>query len=57
MAETAPVVLLTTAPGARPRVGRALTAVAAVQGVYFLLTGVWPLVHVESFLAVRRTRS
>ena len=25
---------------------------ATVQGLYFLATGVWPLVHVESFLAV-----
>jgi hypothetical protein len=23
-----------------------------VEGVYFLMTGVWPLVHLESFLAV-----
>jgi hypothetical protein len=28
------------------------TAVAAVQGLYYLATGVWPLVHVESFMAV-----
>jgi hypothetical protein len=27
-------------------------AAAAVQGLYYLATGVWPLVHVESFLAV-----
>jgi hypothetical protein len=27
-------------------------ALAALQGVYFLTTGVWPLVHMESFLAV-----
>jgi hypothetical protein len=26
--------------------------VATVQGVYFLLTGLWPLIHVESFQAV-----
>jgi hypothetical protein len=25
---------------------------AALQGLYFLATGVWPLVHMESFLAV-----
>ncbi len=25
---------------------------AALQGLYFLLSGVWPLVHIESFLAV-----
>lgn len=28
------------------------TTVAAVQGVFYLATGVWPLVHAESFLAV-----
>ena len=27
-------------------------ALAAIQGAYFLATGVWPLVHMESFLAV-----
>src|SRR5215213_7342224 len=27
-------------------------ALAAFQGLYFLATGVWPLVHLESFLAV-----
>jgi hypothetical protein len=27
-------------------------SVATVQGLYFLVTGVWPLVHVESFLVV-----
>lgn len=52
MATAAPPVPLTPAPGSRPRTGRALAAVAAVQGLYFLATGVWPLVHVESFLAV-----
>jgi hypothetical protein len=26
--------------------------VAAVQGLYFLITGVWPLVHLDTFLAV-----
>jgi hypothetical protein len=26
--------------------------VAAIQGLYFLVTGVWPLVHMDSFLAV-----
>lgn len=31
---------------------RPLAAVAAVQGLFYLATGVWPLVHVESFLAV-----
>jgi hypothetical protein len=52
MASTAPVIPLTPAPVARPRVGWLLTAVAAVQGVYFLVTGVWPLLHIESFMAV-----
>jgi hypothetical protein len=27
-------------------------ALAALQGVYFVVTGVWPLVHMDSFLAV-----
>ena len=31
---------------------RPLQAVAAVQGVFYVATGVWPLVHVDSFLAV-----
>jgi len=26
--------------------------IATIQGVYFLATGIWPLVHVESFQAV-----
>jgi hypothetical protein len=52
VATTVPEIPLTPAPEARPRAGRALVAVAAVQGVYFLVTGVWPLVHIESFLAV-----
>jgi hypothetical protein len=26
--------------------------VAAVQGFYFLVTGIWPSVHIDSFLAV-----
>src|SRR5215212_9191171 len=36
--------------GDRFRIGAG--ALAAIQGVYFLATGVWPLVHLESFLAV-----
>jgi hypothetical protein len=31
---------------------RPIRAVAAVQSVYFLTTGLWPLVHMQSFLAV-----
>lgn len=34
-------------PSARP-----FAAVATVQGLFYLVTGLWPLVHVESFLAV-----
>ncbi len=30
---------------------------AAFQGLYFLATGVWPLVHIESFLAVTRPKT
>jgi hypothetical protein len=29
-----------------------LGVVAAVQGLYYLVTGVWPLVHIDSFQAV-----
>src|SRR3954468_1606822 len=32
--------------------GRGRAAVAAVQGLFYLATGLWPLVHIESFLAV-----
>ena len=39
----------TDAPAAKSAAG---TTVAAVQGVFYLLTGVWPLVHMESFEAV-----
>jgi hypothetical protein len=28
------------------------SVVSGVQGLYYLATGVWPLVHVESFMAV-----
>lgn len=52
MAVTTPVIPLTPAPQSHAWAGRALAGVAAVQGVYFLATGVWPLVHIESFLAV-----
>ena len=51
MAATATVIPLTPAPVAQPRASWVPT-VAAVQGLYFLVTGVWPLVYVESFLAV-----
>ena len=30
---------------------------AALQGFYFLVTGVWPLVHMESFLAVTGSKT
>jgi hypothetical protein len=36
-------------PAARAGAG---TAVAAVQGLFYLVTGVWPLVHIDSFQAV-----
>jgi hypothetical protein len=32
--------------------GRGLSAVATVQGVFYLATGVWPLVHIDSFQSV-----
>ena len=31
---------------------QALVWVAAVQGAYYVVTGVWPIVHVRSFMAV-----
>lgn len=31
---------------------RPLALLAWIQGVYFLVTGVWPLLHMPSFLAV-----
>lgn len=40
---------------ARPSASRAadgLAILAAVQASYFLATGVWPLLHMESFVAV-----
>lgn len=43
----------TPAPrNASPSAARPLATVAAVQGFFYLATGVWPLVHVESFTAV-----
>jgi hypothetical protein len=35
----------------------ALTAVALVQGIYFLITGLWPLVHLRSFQMVTGRRT
>lgn len=29
-----------------------LILVASVQGIYFIITGIWPLVHMRSFVAV-----
>jgi hypothetical protein len=31
---------------------RALTILAAVHAIYYVVTGVWPIVHIRSFLAV-----
>jgi hypothetical protein len=31
---------------------RFASAILWVQGLYFLITGVWPIVHIDSFLAV-----
>jgi hypothetical protein len=52
MSAAAPPIPLTPAPEPRERGGRAPAVVAVVQGLYYLATGIWPLVHVESFLAV-----
>ncbi len=46
---------MATAPATKRRPGLAApprTALAAVQGLYDLATGVWPLVHIDSFLLV-----
>jgi len=32
--------------------GRAIRWLASVQGAYFAVTGLWPLIHMPSFLAV-----
>ncbi len=40
---------LASRQGVGPGAWRAL---AAAQGVYFALTGVWPIVHIQSFMAV-----
>ena len=50
----------TAGPGVRPAPSPAaqgggakfFVLLAVVQGLYFVATGVWPLVHMESFLAV-----
>jgi hypothetical protein len=39
-----------TMTGERFRTGAGF--LAAIQGAYFLATGIWPLVHIDSFLAV-----
>jgi hypothetical protein len=52
MATTTSPIPLAPAPESRPRAGWVVSAVSAAQGVYYLATGVWPLAHVESFLAV-----
>jgi hypothetical protein len=41
-----------TYPTAARPAARALGAVATVQGLFYLGTGLWPLVHIESFLDV-----
>lgn len=41
----------TTAKRTAP-VRPSLSAIALLQGVYYLVTGLWPLLHMRSFLAV-----
>src|SRR5438876_11959918 len=50
----APAAAATHCVGAPPPAADAALArgVAGLQGLYYLATGVWPLVHMESFLAV-----
>jgi hypothetical protein len=44
--------LPTAAPIPEVRGANPFRTVAAVQGLYFLLTGIWPLLHIDSFQAV-----
>jgi len=41
-----------TSPASAAPASRAGTSVATVQGLFYLATGVWPLVHIDSFQAV-----
>lgn len=34
-----------------------LSVVAALQGLFYLATGVWPLIHIDSFLAVTGSKT
>ena len=49
---------LTTTDSSRPvrlsrqRSGRLIAGLAGAQGLFYLVTGVWPLVHIDSFQAV-----
>src|SRR5688572_7009590 len=31
---------------------RWLSTLCLIQGIYFIITGVWPIVHIKSFMAV-----
>ena len=35
-----------------PRFRAGARLLSAIQGLYFLVTGLWPLLHMESFLAI-----
>jgi hypothetical protein len=37
--------------------GRLAVTVAAIQGLFYFATGVWPLAHIESFVAVTRPKT
>lgn len=39
-------------PRAELAATNAPASVGAVQGTFYLATGIWPLVHIESFVAV-----
>ena len=41
-----------TRPADAPRATTFVTALCWVQGVYYLITGVWPLVSIETFILV-----
>lgn len=43
---------MNTTSDAQHRPAKGLTVLAIVQGLYFLATGLWPIFHITSFMAV-----
>jgi len=52
MSHARPISPLIETPADQPRASTLLTVVLWVQGVYYLVTGVWPLVSMETFQMV-----